>query len=352
MRKTKTKSGDGSTKNPNYFHPLQTLNEERNSEDDDEVIVHKTAKVHVPPITILKCNAKQIHDVCKEANVNDYAVRKISIGHKLFCDLKEDFERICKQLGNRFEYFTYATKNERPYKALLLGLDKMETSIVKANLIEMGLKCLDVKLIHKTREDKNDLTIYVVYFIRQSISLSELRQRHNNINRTRVKWEYQRASSNKVTQCYNCQMFGHGSSRCNVKTFCAICSGNHKTEGCTSQTIKCVNCNGPHKALSPECPSRQSYCQMKKRFQPVKTRVQASHCNETNYNANFPNTLNQEQAGTSYSWSRPAQNDNNLFSFEEIKTIALELMAKLRSCRSKEDQFEVITTLACKFLSK
>lgn len=235
-----------------------------------------------------------------------------------------------------------------------MGLDKMDTEIIKNKLKEKGLECIDVKLVQKTREDKSNVIIYVVYFKRQSISLSELRQNYNNFDRIRVKWEYQKATSNKVTQCYNCQMFGHGSSRCKVNTFCAICAGKHPTRGCTSETVKCINCDGPHKALSLDCPSRKSYTQLKQRFQPANPRQQTRYCNETNYSSNYPNNLNQNKTAPR-TWIRPPQppdDDDSLFSFEEIKCITLELISKLRSCKTREDQFEVITTLACKFLSK
>ena len=55
-------------------------------------------------------------------------------------------------------------------------------------------------------------------------------------------------------------MFGHGSSRCMVKTFCAHCAaGNHKTADCNASFEKCANCSGAHRAMSPDCPSRESY---------------------------------------------------------------------------------------------
>ena len=43
------------------------------------------------------------------------------------------------------EYFTYAAKNEKPYKAVLLGLDKSDPSVIKAHLLKLGLKVMDVK---------------------------------------------------------------------------------------------------------------------------------------------------------------------------------------------------------------
>ena len=56
--------------------------------------------------------------------ITDYSIRKISIGIKLFLKSQADFESIGNSLNNKYEYFTYATKNEKLYKALLFGLEK------------------------------------------------------------------------------------------------------------------------------------------------------------------------------------------------------------------------------------
>ena len=152
-------------------------------------------------------------------------------------------------------------------------------------------------------------------------------------------------------------MFGHGSSNCRVKTFCAICAGNHKTVDCKEATVKCANCNGAHKAMSPECPNRETFLKIRQRAQPRSVRQRGQqYKNTSNYNVNFPNTLNQSQNirqnAYTFSNNQPSieQNKNNLFSFEEMKNLTFELISGLKKCKSREDQFEVITSLACKFL--
>lgn len=194
--------------------------------------------------------------------------------------------------------------------------------------------------------------MYVVYFKQKSITLKELRNNYCNIEYIRVRWEYQRVNKGKITQCFNCQMFGHGSSRCKVKTFCAKCAGNHLTADCNELQEKCANCNGPHKAMSQNCPSRQNYIEMKKRI--VVPRTQAKSLNRftnSNYAENFPNTLRQDIKKPQWLPQQPVQH-NDLFSLEELKTLSLELIINLQNCKTKADQFEVITSLACKFLSK
>lgn len=48
-----------------------------------------------------------------------------------------------------------------------------------------------------------------------------------------------------------------------------------------------------------------------------------------------------------------ANNDptNNLFSIDQLKDITFELINNLKNCTTKIEQFEVISSLAFKFLS-
>lgn len=359
MTNKKAKTNNSAATNArtsNYYSPLQTIEDDIEEEETSPTPV----KVHIPPITVLKCKAIELHDLCKQSKLTNYAIRKISIGLKLFCVSKKDFDSICNALTNKYEFFTYAAKNEKPYKALLFGLDKRDPSIIKNQLTELGLKCLDVKLVHKNGPGRTEFVIYVVYFQRQSISMKELRQNYSVIEYMKVKWDFQRGSKSKITQCYNCQMYGHGSSRCQVKTFCANCAGSHKTSECKETTVKCANCNQAHKSNSDVCLSKQTYIQMRERMRNSARRSERPGLSTSNYEGNFPNNLNQSRPPTASNWhhqrftqtnTNANYSSNNLFSPEEIKNLTLELITNLRNCRSKADQFEVITNLACKFLT-
>lgn len=269
-------------------------------------------------------------------------------------------------LTDKYEFFSYTTKDEKPYKAILFGFDKHDPAIIKKRLCEMGLQCLDVKIVIKKNQYNSEYVFYVVYFKRQTISIKELRKNYSVIDYLKVRWEFQHAKTTRITQCYNCQMHGHGSSHCKVKTFCANCAGQHKTSDCNELTPKCANCNGNHKSTSDQCPSKMNYLQIRQQHAP-RRRVRA-HTEDIpvgNYNNNFPNTLRQSAPTATNNWLPPrglfnnsnsynssnVNSSNELFSLQEIKNLTLELITNLRNCKNKADQFEVITNLACKFLS-
>lgn len=332
-------------------------------------------KTYVSPLTILKCKVEELQEICNIAKIKDYYVRRISIGIKLFCSSKCDFEIMCNALNGKYEFFTYPTKDEKPYKALIFGLDSKDPAVIKNKLVTKGLQVIDVKIVHK-KTIYATIVIYVVYFKRQTITMRELRQKYSIIDYVKVKWDYQASNKSRITQCQNCQMYGHGSSHCKVKTFCAKCAGNHNTLECKESGIQCANCKGPHKSTDVNCPSRTHYLDMKQRSRPMQKQQKKNTLNIENNNNNFPNTLNQgiprnigvwpqqrnnfsvhssnhhnnSNHGHTYEQNTTA-NADQLFSIQELQKITVNLITKLRYCKSKLDQFEVITNLAFTFLS-
>ena len=59
-----------------------------------------------------------------------------------------------------------------------------------------------------------------------------------------------------VTQCFNCQSFGHSAKNCRSKQNCLICGESHSHKGCPNKDAKkpkCANCKGPHVASCKGC---------------------------------------------------------------------------------------------------
>lgn len=59
-----------------------------------------------------------------------------------------------------------------------------------------------------------------------------------------------------VTQCLNCQRYGHISRQCRSNSRCASCGGDHISDNCDQppEHINCINCKGPHASTSKHCP--------------------------------------------------------------------------------------------------
>ena len=54
----------------------------------------------------------------------------------------------------------------------------------------------------------------------------------------------------RVTQCFNCQQYGHVLKACRNTTKCGYCAGNHNSHDCTIKARQCcINCDSAgHKA--------------------------------------------------------------------------------------------------------
>lgn len=71
---------------------------------------------------------------------------------------------------------------------------------------------------------------------------------------------YERKS--RITQCFNCQKYGHISIRCKDSKKCGYCGDNHTTEKCQkkedAESRRCAACTGgQHPSWSSTCPARK-----------------------------------------------------------------------------------------------
>lgn len=181
-------------------------------------------------------------------------------------------------------------------------------------------------------------------------------------------------------------MFGHGSSFCNVNQACSHCSEPHSSQECTNKEKlpKCINCGEQHPATDTACKKRLEFIEIRNRLK-VRNRsrrfgsehvihepLPSKHINFNLNSSDFPD-LSQKQQHTSnmrpvpvprsrletptstYSQMPtaprpPSQNNNNLFSFEEIIALKNEMLCKLSQCKSRQDQFNVIADVCDLFL--
>ena len=63
---------------------------------------------------------------------------------------------------------------------------------------------------------------------------------------------------NPPLQCRACAHFGHGARSCRAKKkTCLRCSGQHHTDQCKEQLLRCPYCEGPHAGWDRTCPAYQ-----------------------------------------------------------------------------------------------
>ncbi len=179
--------------------------------------------------------------------------------------------------------------------------------------------------------------------------LKEIRSLFNVV----VSWSFYNNSG--ITQCSNCQNFGHGSSNCFLLPSCVKCGGSHQTKSCPldkekkdgkipMQKLCCVNCFGHHTANYQNCPARQQYISnQSQRKGDLPKRVNRNHFKEAPElnNVNFPflnknqpawkNSIRNNQLSPSNFIEKDLATSNSaeLFSPQECFKIFNEFVSKL-----------------------
>jgi hypothetical protein len=86
----------------------------------------------------------------------------------------------------------------------------------------------------------------------------------------KIRFEPPRHSRN-ITQCANCQRYGHTKNFCHLKPRCVKCTGDHSTSRCPrkerSSDVRCVRCNGNHPANYKGC---KDYKDLQKTYPPLR----------------------------------------------------------------------------------
>lgn len=84
----------------------------------------------------------------------------------------------------------------------------------------------------------------------------------------------------QLTQCFNCQKWGHRASHCRGKETCAKCGDKHASKDCTKEgnlEAKCANCGDNHPAWHRDCPHRMREI---KRIDEMKYEIKTAYFNE------------------------------------------------------------------------
>jgi len=367
---------EGKNSRKNFFTPLQAISDDEPDTDGELEVSAKPKKIVVPPIKVLNHDIDFIRRLLIAKNINKFLLKKISIGVKIVSENIDSLNLAMSALKEKnVPYYTHDRAENKSFKVVLFGLDNKSSDEVKSALIALNLKCTDVKAVTKTYENYKD-TLYIVTFEIGSVRLDDLRRNVKALFKTIVRWEHKRKSKNNVVQCRNCQMYGHGERGCSIKTKCAVCAGGHRTTDCNNENReRCANCNGSHKSTDLACPNRLMYLDIRETIKNKNNRhARPSHSSSSSSSRHLhtgrsqfsfvdsefpllPSTRPSSNSRPQLLYSRqegtPKQSSNensDLFSEQEITQLTLDIVTNLSSCKSKEDQFNVIAQLAIKYL--
>lgn len=188
---------------------------------------------------------------------------------KVICSSQDDKTKLQEKLKSQMiNYVTFTEPDKKPSSYVLLGHDHVSCDDLLKKLInECNIPAIKVTFISK----KEDYPVYLVHFKHQEMNLNILQAKHKAIGNLIVKWQRFDRSRKQLTQCFNCQQYGHASSNCGRSYRCVKCLETHLPKECSRKSSndegspKCVNCGGEHAANSRICQAYKDYAEKVKK---------------------------------------------------------------------------------------
>lgn len=370
-----TNKNSANTAKPVYAVPTQNsfgiLNDNvhvKNSNSNS----HAVQKNKIPPITVVGAtNLTSALEILKVmVPNNDFTIKYMSIGTKILLKSIEQYTKFKKLLSDgKIEFFSHDIQSEKLDRFILSGIDRISFEEITGSLKTYQIEPLEIRELNpKIKKFENEGT-YIVSFKKGSTKIQNLSK--TIINYTVPKWRLYLKSTNNITQCRRCQLYGHGMRNCNLKIKCSNCGLEHASENCNSPVIKCANCQGDHNSTSPTCPKRQEFMDMRKRLatssnkKAVKSApVPAPRMNLKNFpeipksSSKNSNSVPAPQQAKTSNWSSifntktstSSSDKSNKFHISEIGPIMSEILAGLSKCQNKEQQLILMFEMATKYI--
>lgn len=184
---------------------------------------------------------------------------------QVLCETNDDKTKLIDKLRDlKFSYFTFTESHQKSMLYVLKGHYHVTCEELKAEMEEANVPATKVSFLWNNKERP----IYIVHFVRGTTNLHALNTMAKAIGNVIVKWQRFEPTRKRLTQCHNCQQYGHSATNCGHKYRCVKCLNDHLPGQCQRKskddegTPKCVNCQGDHAASSRQCHSYISYSEM------------------------------------------------------------------------------------------
>jgi hypothetical protein len=182
-------------------------------------------------------NLIQLQRQIKGIATGNFEFRNTRSGTRIVLKEMADFSAIKAYLEkNNLSFFTFFPKSEKPIKAVIRHLPQnTPAEDISDGLVSLGFDVISVKQMTTTRRSAtegtttNNLPLFLITLPRSSKSQEIFHL--TGLCHISIRVEAYRAQSG-LTQCYNCQQFGHVWANCKQPPRCLWCGGGHLHKEC------------------------------------------------------------------------------------------------------------------------
>lgn len=370
-------------------NPFSVLADCAQGETSGEIVTQSENSVvnkKQPPLVVKNVKLATLIESVPKCGVEP-VYKMTRFGIKVLCNSAADYEKVQSHLQEKsYEYYTHDKPSDRPYRVVVRGLPLVDTkelqSLLKTecNLDAQAVHLMKRKLQTTTQQDDE---LYLIQFPKGYTTLKKLSEVKYIANIV-IRWQSYRSKRADVTQCMNCLHHGHGTRNCHLKGRCNNCGESHNTDKCPKQVEsakRCANCGGPHSATDRSCQKRAEYIHIRqqatisnqpgkrqsrkepavptfnmKEYPPLSNATEQIHPpNPVGFR--FPSNAGNNtrrldpriRAGVQEETTNSQDKNEALYSSAELWTIFNELCERMKQCRTRADQIQVLGYMVCRY---
>jgi hypothetical protein len=223
-------------------------------ETDDREHQGTTNQAGRPPPIILSSatNLLQLQKNIKGIVKGSFEFRNTKNGTIVLTKEMADFSAIKSFfLSKKFSFYTFFPKSQKPIKAVIRHLPpNTSAEEIYEALVKLGFDTISVRQMTTTRRSPSQdpehakLPLYFITLPRTVKSQDIFKL--TGFCHISIRVEACR-NQHGLTQCYNCQKFGHVWANCSQPPRCMWCGGGHLHKDCPEKannesTPRCCNC--------------------------------------------------------------------------------------------------------------
>jgi len=238
-------------------------------------------QIKLPPPIFVKgiINFSELCEALIEIiGVNNFYCKSSSDRLKIQTAIPEAYRFLVHFLKEKnAQFHTYQLKEDKPTRVVIRNIHPSTSTELEHRLFEVRQI---TNVLHKTTKRPLPLFFVDLEPTEQSNDIFQL----SSILHTKIKVE-EPYKPKVISQCLNCQDYGHTRTYCGYSARCVRCSSNHPSSECTKSRdtpAKCVLCSGDH-------PANYRGCSVYKELQRRKTPAVKSNFLHDNIKLNVNN---------------------------------------------------------------